>query len=682
MKIIDIKGIGEKTEKLFHKLRIEDSDDLLAYYPRNYDIYEQPIYIKDIDNRAVVTISGVIVKTPEINKVKNLQIVSSYIKDGVDDLLKVTWFNMPFLRNTLKAGTKVILRGRLSRKGGILTLEQPQIFSSADYVKKMDELQPVYGLTAGLTNTVVRKAVKTVLDLGKYDGEYLPESIINKYGLCGYEEAIRGIHFPKNKDEVIKSRNRLVFDEFFLFINTLRNLKDKTEVAVNIHLVNDFDKEEAFIKELPYELTGAQKKVWEEIKADLSGETVMNRLIQGDVGSGKTILAMLALMAVANNGEQGALMVPTEVLAKQHYNSIMEMNEKYNLNIHPVLLDGSMTVKEKRRIYDAIECGYANVIIGTHALIQDRVIYNNLALVITDEQHRFGVRQREKLAEKGDNVHIMVMSATPIPRTLAIILYGELDISVVDELPANRLPIKNCVVGKSYRPNAYKFMQQQINQGHQVYVICPMVEENDNLEAENVVDYAKNLSRELAPDVKVEYLHGKMKGSAKNDIMERFAANEIQVLVSTTVIEVGVNVPNATVMMVENAERFGLAALHQLRGRVGRGDAQSYCIFLSTSDKPEAFDRLNILNKSNDGFFIASEDLKLRGAGDFFGIRQSGDMGFILGDIYQDANVIKNASEAVNLIDLGEVIVTDEEQLNMDVRIAKYTRFAMDNINL
>jgi len=682
MKIIDIKGIGEKTEKLFHKLRIEDSDDLLAYYPRNYDIYEQPIYIKDIDNRAVVTISGVIVKTPEINKVKNLQIVSSYIKDGVDDLLKVTWFNMPFLRNTLKAGTKVILRGRLNRKGGILTLEQPQIFSSADYVKKMDELQPVYGLTAGLTNTVVRKAVKTVLDLGKYDGEYLPESIINKYGLCGYEEAIRGIHFPKNKDEVIKSRNRLVFDEFFLFINTLRNLKDKTEVAVNIHLVNDFDKEEAFIKELPYELTGAQKKVWEEIKADLSGETVMNRLIQGDVGSGKTILAMLALMAVANNGEQGALMVPTEVLAKQHYNSIMEMNEKYNLNIHPVLLDGSMTVKEKRRIYDAIECGYANVIIGTHALIQDRVIYNNLALVITDEQHRFGVRQREKLAEKGDNVHIMVMSATPIPRTLAIILYGELDISVVDELPANRLPIKNCVVGKSYRPNAYKFMQQQINQGHQVYVICPMVEENDNLEAENVVDYAKNLSRELAPDVKVEYLHGKMKGSAKNDIMERFAANEIQVLVSTTVIEVGVNVPNATVMMVENAERFGLAALHQLRGRVGRGDAQSYCIFLSTSDKPEAFDRLNILNKSNDGFFIASEDLKLRGAGDFFGIRQSGDMGFILGDIYQDANVIKNASEAVNLIDLGEVIVTDEEQLNMDVRIAKYTRFAMDNINL
>ncbi len=682
MKIIEIKGIGEKTEKLFHKLRIEDSDDLLAYYPKNYDIYEQPVFIKDIDNRAVVTISGVIVKTPEVKRVKNLQIVTSFIKDGVDDLLKVTWFNMPFLRNSLKAGSRVILRGRLNRKGGVLTLEQPQIFSAEDYVKKMDELQPIYGLTAGLTNTIVRKAVKSVLDMGIYDNEFLPESIISKYNLCSYEEAIKGIHFPKNKDEVIKSRNRLVFDEFFLFINTLRNLKDKTEAALNTHIINEFKREEDFINRLPYELTNAQKKVWEEIKSDLSGKTVMNRLIQGDVGSGKTILAMLALMAVAYSGEQGALMVPTEVLAKQHYNSIVELNDNYNLGLHPVLLDGSMTAKEKRRAYDAIECGYANIIIGTHALIQDRVIYNNLALVVTDEQHRFGVRQREKLAEKGDNVHIMVMSATPIPRTLAIILYGELDISVIDELPANRLPIKNCVVGKSYRPNAYKFMQQQINEGHQVYVICPMVEENDNLEAENVIDYAKNLSKELSPDVNIEYLHGKMKGALKNDIMERFSRNEIQVLVSTTVIEVGVNVPNATVMMVENAERFGLAALHQLRGRVGRGDAQSYCIFLSTSDKPEAMDRLNILNKSNDGFFIASEDLKLRGAGDFFGIRQSGDMGFILGDIYQDAKVIQYASEAVNLIDSGKVIVNDEEQLNMDVRIAKYTRFAMDNINL
>ncbi len=682
LNIRDIKGIGDKTEKLFLKLGIKDSDDLLMNYPRNYDIYEQPVYIKDIDNRAVVSIAGTIVKTLEIKKIRNLQIVTGYIKDGQDDVLKVTWFNMPFLRNSLKPGYRVILRGRLNRKGSFITLEQPEIFTSQQYVDKMDEMQPVYGLTAGLSNKTVIKAVKSVFDMGKFDGEYLPQSIIDKYNLYSYVDALMNIHFPKNKESLILARKRLVFDEFFLFITTLRNLKEKKEVELNTHKVSGFEKEEIFIEQLPYSLTNAQKKVWEEIKNDLSGETVMNRLIQGDVGSGKTILAMLALMAVSDNGGQGALMAPTEVLARQHYISFMEMNEKYGLGIHPVLLNGSMTAKEKRNAYESIECGYADIVIGTHALIQDKVIFKNLALVITDEQHRFGVRQREMLADKGENVHIMVMSATPIPRTLAIILYGELDISVIDELPANRLPIKNCVVGKDYRSKAYNFMKQQVEEGHQVYVICPMVEESDNLEAENVVDYAKNLSDILPPSINVEYLHGKMKPALKNDIMERFAANEIQILVSTTVVEVGVNVPNATVMMVENAERFGLAALHQLRGRVGRGDAQSYCIFLSTSDKQETMERLNILNTSNDGFYIASEDLKMRGAGDFFGIRQSGEMEFRLGDIYQDSEVIKNASEAVKLIDEKKVAVRDDEEVFMAEKISKYTRYALDKINL
>ena len=682
LNIRDIKGIGDKTEKLFLKLGIKDSDDLLMNYPRNYDIYEQPVYIKDIDNRAVVSIAGTIVKTLEIKKIRNLQIVTGYIKDGQDDVLKVTWFNMPFLRNSLKPGYRVILRGRLNRKGSFITLEQPEIFTSQQYVDKMDEMQPVYGLTAGLSNKTVIKAVKSVFDMGKFDGEYLPQSIIDKYNLYSYVDALINIHFPKNKESLILARKRLVFDEFFLFITTLRNLKEKKEVELNTHKVSGFEKEEIFIEQLPYSLTNAQKKVWEEIKNDLSGETVMNRLIQGDVGSGKTILAMLALMAVSDNGGQGALMAPTEVLARQHYISFMEMNEKYGLGIHPVLLNGSMTAKEKRNAYESIECGYADIVIGTHALIQDKVIFKNLALVITDEQHRFGVRQREMLADKGENVHIMVMSATPIPRTLAIILYGELDISVIDELPANRLPIKNCVVGKDYRSKAYNFMKQQVEEGHQVYVICPMVEESDNLEAENVVDYAKNLSDILPPSINVEYLHGKMKSALKNDIMERFAANEIQILVSTTVVEVGVNVPNATVMMVENAERFGLAALHQLRGRVGRGDAQSYCIFLSTSDKQETMERLNILNTSNDGFYIASEDLKMRGAGDFFGIRQSGEMEFRLGDIYQDSEVIKNASEAVKLIDEKKVAVRDDEEVFMAEKISKYTRYALDKINL
>ena len=378
-----------------------------------------------------------------------------------------------------------------------------------------------------------------------------------------------------------------------------------------------------FLAALPYSLTGAQQRVWETIRQEMCGPYVMSRLIQGDVGSGKTIIAVLALMLAGLNGYQGAMMAPTEVLAKQHYESVTEILEEYHIPLKAALLTGSMTVKEKRRVYDRIACGTVQIVLGTHALIQEAVTYCDLALVVTDEQHRFGVRQREALAGKGRMPHILVMSATPIPRTLAIILYGDLDISVIDELPANRLPIKNCVVDTGYRPTAYRFIRKQVEEGRQCYVICPMVEESEAMEAENVTDYAMMLQEELGSGIRVEALHGKMKQGLKDDIMERFSKNEIQVLVSTTVIEVGINVPNATVMMVENAERFGLAQLHQLRGRVGRGNHQSYCIFMSGSKAKETKKRLEILNKSNDGFFIANEDLKLRGPGDLFGIRQS-----------------------------------------------------------
>lgn len=682
MDIREIKGVGEKTEKLFWRLGIRDTDQLLEYYPRGYDVYEPPVYIREFDNRAVVAIAGIMTKNLEVKRVRNLQIVTGYIRDGQDSVLKVTWFNMPFLRNSIKAGFHFILRGRLNRKGRVLTLEQPEVFSPDVYEKKVNAMQPIYGLTAGLTNKAVQKAVGEVLRMGKYEREYLPEAITKKFGLCAYEDAIYNIHFPKDKKLLLEARRRLVFDEFFLFITTFRRLKENKAVEKNTHVIKNFEKEEAFLSKLPYELTGAQKRVWGEVKKDLAGESAMNRLIQGDVGSGKTVIAMLALLAMSDAGFQGAMMAPTEVLAKQHYMSFLEMNETCQLGIHPVLLTGSMSAGEKRTAYESIACGYADIVIGTHALIQDKVEFHNLGLVITDEQHRFGVRQREMLAAKGENVHIMVMSATPIPRTLAIILYGGLDISVIDELPANRLPIKNCVLGKSYRKKVYRFIEEQVKQQHQIYIICPMVEESDNLEGENVISYAKMLSEQFPPSIVVEYLHGKMKPALKNEIMERFARNEIQVLVSTTVVEVGINVPNATVMMVENAERFGLAALHQLRGRVGRGDSQSYCIFLSTSDKEETMERLRILNTSNDGFYIASQDMKLRGTGDFFGIRQSGDMEFKLGDIYQDGDMIQYASEAVKLIESGEVFVSDEEELAMMAKIEKYHRYAAENINL
>lgn len=405
---------------------------------------------------------------------------------------------------------------------------------------------------------------------------------------------------------------------------------------------------------LPYSLTGAQSRVWKQISADLSRREVMARLIQGDVGSGKTIVAFLAMIQTAENGYQAAIMVPTEVLAQQHYESFTKLCEGAGLHISAVLLTGSLKAAQKRRALDMIQTGEAEVIIGTHALIQDRVVYRKLGLVVTDEQHRFGVSQRESLSQKGDEIpHTLVMSATPIPRTLAVILYGDLDISVIDEKPAERLPVKNAVVDASYRQKAYAFIASQVKAGHQAYVICPMVEESEEIDAENVTDYAQTLQEQLKryiPDITVQPLHGRMKNEEKNLIMECFARGEINVLVSTTVVEVGVNVPNATVMMVENAERFGLAQLHQLRGRVGRGKDQSYCIFLHAKDSEAIRKRLSILETSNDGFEIARKDLELRGPGELFGVRQSGEISFEIADLYADADLMQGASDAADRI--------------------------------
>lgn len=434
---------------------------------------------------------------------------------------------------------------------------------------------------------------------------------------------------------------------------------------------------------LPYSLTKAQLNVWHEIERDLQSHSLMSRLVQGDVGCGKTILAFLALIMTVENGYQGALMVPTEVLAKQHYEGFQELLEKQGVaSCRPVLLTGSCTAKEKREIYEKIASGEANVIIGTHALIQEKVCYKNLALVITDEQHRFGVKQREALTTRGNPPHVLVMSATPIPRTLAIILYGDLDISIVDELPAARLPIKNCVVDTSYRKKAYAFMERQIQEGRQVYVICPMVEESEGADGENVLDYTEKLRSIFPETITVAALHGKMKPKEKNRIMEEFAEGKIKILVSTTVVEVGVNVPNATVMMVENAERFGLAQLHQLRGRVGRGKHQSYCIFMQGNGAKETSKRLEILNKSNDGFFIAGEDLKLRGPGDLFGIRQSGLLEFKLGDIYQDADILKSASEAAGMILSCDPDLSLEQNRKLKEKLGQYMKEDLQNMGL
>ena len=514
-----------------------------------------------------------------------LKIVDAVIRDETGSL-RVTWFNMMYLKDVLRSGKRYVFKGKLSVSRFGMVLEQPVIYAPETYVPLIGKLRPIYSL--------------------------------------------------------------------------------------------------------PFALTGAQKRCYQEILADLTGPKLMNRLVQGDVGSGKTIVALLALMQMAYGGYQGALMAPTEVLARQHYENFTRLFAQAQINLRVELLTGSMTAKEKREAYGRIAAHETDIVVGTHAVIQDKVHFARLGLVITDEQHRFGVRQRENLAGKGQEgmeqgrqqslPQVLVMSATPIPRTLAIILYGDLDISVIDEKPVGRLPIKNCVIGASRRKKAYEFITNQVKEGRQAYVICPMVEDS-SVEGENVQDYAKKLAEELPPSIVIGTLHGRMKPSEKNRVIEDFAAGRIQVLVSTTVVEVGVDVPNATVMVVENAERFGLAQLHQLRGRIGRGKYQSYCIFINGSDASKV-KRLEILTRTNDGFEIASEDLKLRGPGDIFGLRQSGLMDFALGDIYTDAGILKEASEAAGELLAQDYELRSEENRELKKRLDRYLERKLDTLSL
>ena len=675
-----LKGVGEKTEKLFWKVGIYDTDDLLHYYPRNYDEYETPVDIAELKEGTVQAVSAAVCSGVYVNSVKGRQIISVNIADQ-SGKFPVVWFNLPYLKKTLRKGSWFVFRGRIVRKQGKLEMEHPEIFTPSAYEEILHHLQPVYGLTAGLSNKTVVKMITQLLESVPMQSEYLPEEFRERYELADINYALRTIHFPPNKEELLVSRKRLVFDEFFLFILSVRKMKEKTKETPNCFPVRETWLTEEIIERLPYSLTGAQLNAWHEIERDLAGRRMMSRLVQGDVGSGKTILAFLAMCLVADNGYQAALMAPTEVLARQHYEGFQKLMEEQNLSFPTVLLTGSDTAREKRLAYAKIASGEALVIIGTHALIQEKVEYANLALVITDEQHRFGVKQREALTTRGNPPNVLVMSATPIPRTLAIILYGDLDISVIDELPARRLPIKNCVVNTSYRPKAYSFIERQVREGRQAYVICPMVEESEGMEAENVLDYTEKLRENLSSDIRIEYLHGKMKAKEKNVVMEAFAQGAIQVLVSTTVVEVGVNVPNATVMMVENAERFGLAQLHQLRGRVGRGEYQSYCIFMQ-GNQEQVSKRLEILNKSNDGFYIAGEDLKLRGPGDLFGIRQSGDIEFKIGDIYNDSAILTKASEAADEILALDPELDLEQHRFLKERMGSYGQSEAENISL
>lgn len=646
--IRSLKGIGDKTEQIFRSAGIDTVDDLVTLYPRYYLTYDEPVLIADAQPGIRIAVYGKITNALSYHQFRGLKITTCNIRDHSGSL-GITWYNMPYMRKQLHQGDTRIFVGTPVMKNGRMVMEHPECYTDEAYERQRQTLQPVYPLSKGLTNKMIVKAMSQTISYMEQIEEYLPSVITDRYRLQSYGTALQSVHFPVNRDDVIQAKKRLIFDEFFIFFAAMRMVKEKNGITYNHYLIKETEQSRHFLNHLPFELTNAQKRALEEMRQDLQRKQVMNRLVQGDVGSGKTILAMILLLMTVTNGYQGALMAPTEVLAVQHYETFCQMLAPYSVRI--ALLTGSIKAKEKREIYQKLKKHEIDLVIGTHALIQDKVEYHSLALVITDEQHRFGVRQREAFYRKGFEPHVLVMSATPIPRTLALIMYGDLDISIIDELPANRLPIKNCVVNTSYRPQAYRFIEKQVRLGHQVYVICPMIEESENMDAENVTEYTKILQQNLSPSVRIACLNGRMKSADKNCIMEEFANGTIDVLVSTTVIEVGINVPNATVMMVENAERFGLAQLHQLRGRIGRGHNQSYCIFISGKENEETKKRLEILNKSNDGFYIANEDLKLRGPGDFFGVRQSGMMDFVLADIYQDADILKMANEAVSMLE-------------------------------
>ncbi len=668
-----IKGVGDKACEMYAKLGIYTVEDLLNHFPRDYDHIKpiRPIY--ELKEGDIAAVEGRLVARPKVKKAGRLNLLTIQLEDGGPKTIDITWFNMPFLKNTLHMGTSYIFRGQVKVFRERLVMEQPKIYTKTEFYNISGKLKPIYGLTKGLTNNAVTKAVGLALDGIETPKEYLPAEIRKKYDLSGYASSLKGIHFPKDRQTLIESRKRLVFDELLLYLLSLKLIKSGAKPESR-YVISPHPDVEKWLAGLPFELTKAQKKAYDDIVSDMETPFVMSRLLQGDVGSGKTVVALAALLQVVKNGYQGAVMVPTEVLARQHFKNFTDLTEDLNI----VLLTGSMTAKQKKEAKEQISSGECDIVVGTQAVLQDDVSFARLALVVTDEQHRFGVRQRETFAGKGEKPHILAMSATPIPRTLALILYGDMDLSVIDEKPANRLPVKNALVNTQYRPNAYKFIEKRVADGEQVYIICPMIDESEESELENVTIYSEKLRSSLPEGIRIDSLTGKMSAKEKDEIMEKFSAGQTDVLVSTTVIEVGIDVANATTIIIENAERFGLATLHQLRGRVGRGDKQSYCIFMMGTESKKAKERLQILERSNDGFLVSQEDLKLRGQGDLFGTIQSGEKIFLLADIYEDSKILSQASEVAKSIDETELRI----MLDKHPRLREKMRYYMGEITL
>ena len=646
-----VKGIGPKKAEKLNKLGIYTIKDLLYYFPRQFEDRSVIKKIAQLEDEEKVTVKALITNIESYTPKKGMTITRIDVKDDTG-FAKLTFFNREYIKNTFRVGDSILAFGKVKKNGRFVELNSCELEYLSTSPKNIGKLVPVYPLSYGITNKDIMNTVRMVFENKDIKiPEYMPEYLLKKYRLCGIDYAIKNIHFPKDKESLKVALYRLIFEELLVLQLGLFMYKGGNSNEKGILFKRDQRLDEV-LESLPFSLTRAQNRALNEIIDDMCSEKVMNRLVQGDVGSGKTVVALLALAECVFNGYQGALMAPTEILAQQHYESFTETFEDIGINVE--LLTGSVTKKQKEGILQRARDGEIDILIGTHALIEDNVEFKNIGLVITDEQHRFGVRQRGKLSSKGTSPDILVMTATPIPRTLALILYGDLDISIIDELPPGRQPIETIAVEKKKRDKVYNsLVRREVDKGRQVYIVCPLVEESESLDITSATETAEEIKRDFFPDLRVGLLHGKMKPSEKDAIMTAFKNHELDILVSTTVIEVGVNVPNSTLMIIENAERFGLAQLHQLRGRVGRGKHQSYCVLIYGSNSEVCRKRMSIMEETNDGFKISEKDLEIRGPGEFFGTMQHGVPELKVANLFKHMKILKTVQQEARII-IGE----------------------------